>query len=144
MKFGMILIMSLALCSACASGANLPRTPRPPEGAGPGGTDFGHWRRDAEGSVDSMFRSFIAKKYGPDDAARARVELEKDGFECRDGNRPEAQPVPELDCTREYYVNDEIHAWTVAFWRDRKEPEAHYSRIFRRDPLRNYDSSKRN
>jgi hypothetical protein len=100
-------------------------------------------RRDAEGSVDSAFRAFIYKKYSPQDAVTARVDLEKDGFACKDKNRPDGAPVPELACSREYYVNDEIHAWTVAFWPDRREPEAHYSRIFRRDPLRNYDSEKR-
>jgi hypothetical protein len=137
-------ILSVWLAGACASGAPADGGgARPPQGPGPGGTDFGFWNRDAEGAVDAYFRSFVSKTYREGDEARARTALEKDGFVCQDGNRPDAQPVPSLDCTRLYRLNDDVHAWSVKFWPGDTGPKARYTRTHRRDPYRNYDEKKK-
>lgn len=132
----------LALASACASD-KLAGGPRPPQGPGPGGTQFGFWNRDAEGAVDSSFRAYITAAYNAGDEAKARGVLERDGFSCRDGNRPEGRPVPLLECERLFQLNDDVHAWTVRFWPNQREPEAHYGRTHIRDPLKNYDEKRR-
>lgn|SRR5690606_1657436 len=134
---GAALLMLAAGCATKVAGG-----PRPPQGAGPGGTEFGFWDRDAEGAVDASFRRYINSAYDADDATTARTTLEKDGFSCQDGNRPDARPVPQLECERLFQLNDEVHAWTVEFWTNEREPRAHYTRTHIRDPLRNYDSRK--
>jgi hypothetical protein len=116
--------------------------PRPPQGSGPAGTLFGFWDRDAEGSVDAAFRSYIARTYDLGDEAKARATLEKDGFSCRDGNRPDGAPVPQLECQRLYQQGENVHAWVVKFWPGQREPESHYSRTYLRDPNRVYDDRK--
>ena len=132
----------LALASACASD-KVAGGPRPPQGPGPGGTQFGFWNRDAEGAVDYSFRSYITSAYNAGDEVNARAVLERDGFSCRDGNRPDGRPVPELECERLFQLNDDVHAWTVRFWPNQREPEAHYARTHIRDPLKNYDEKRR-
>ncbi len=136
-----ILAMSAAVLLVLATGCatKVAGGPRPPQGPGPGGTEFGFWNRDAEGSVDAGFRRYVSGAYNVGDEATARTTLEKDGFSCQDGNRPEAQPVPQLECERLFQLNDEVHAWTVEFWANEREPRAHYTRTHIRDPLRNYD-----
>jgi hypothetical protein len=114
-------------------------------GAGPAGTDFGYWNRDAEGSVDQAFRTHVAATYRINETARARANLEMDGFVCQDANRPDAQPAPELSCTRQFKLNEDVHAWSVQFWPSEPRPRARYTRTHVRDPLRNYDeNSSRN
>jgi hypothetical protein len=133
----------MAAAGACASGGA--GGARPPMGKGPAGTDFGYWNRDAEGSVDQAFRTHVAASYKMSEAAKARANLEADGFSCQDGNRPDAQPVPELSCTRQFKMNEDVHAWSVQFWPSEPRPRARYTRTHVRDPLRNYDeNSSRN
>lgn len=142
MRLILATVATLVLASACAGGMpQVAKGPRPPQGAGPAGTQFGFWDRDAEGSVDVAFRSYITRTYNSGDEAKARPILEKDGFACKDGNRPEAQPVPQLECERLYQQGENVHAWSVKFWAQR-EPEAHYSRTYLRDPTRVYDDRK--
>lgn len=127
-KMKMIGLMAGAalLAAACASSGSA--GPRPPQGVGPGGTDFGQWRYDAEGALDAAFRSFITGRYDADDVGRAQDDLTTDGFECQDGNRPEGRPVPELECIRVYQLNEDVHAWSVEFWADDAEPRSRYTR----------------
>jgi|688.fasta_scaffold203705_1 hypothetical protein len=133
------VLLALCLAGACAS-APAQGGPRPPQGPGPAGTDFGRWDIDAEGAVDQAFRIFITRRWNGGQEAEARRILEADGFTCRDGNRPDAQPVPSLACERVYSLNDNVHAWTVQFRPNEPEPRSNYSRMHRRDPMRNYDS----
>ncbi len=126
------------LVAACASGP-VQGGPRPPQGPGPAGTNFGRWDIDAEGAVDQEFRRFIAQRWNGRQETEARKVLEADGFTCRDGNRPDGRPVPELECERVYSANDNVHAWIVEFWPGESEPKSHYSRMHMRDPMRNYD-----
>jgi hypothetical protein len=123
-----------ALAAGCASSSSL--GDRPPEGKGPGGTDFGYWNRDMDGAVDAAFRRFITQRYDADDAAQARVDLEKDGFSCKDGNRPDGRPVPVLECARLYRRADTVYDWTVEFWAADSEPRARYQRTQFPDPLK--------
>ncbi len=121
-----LLASTLAvMTAACASGGS---GDRPPQGVGPGGTNFGQWRYDAEGAIDAGFRSFITGKYDARDAGRAMDDLTADGFECQDGNRPEGRPVPELECIRVYQLNEDVHAWSVEFWPEDSEPRSRYTR----------------
>jgi hypothetical protein len=129
------------LATACASNP-IQGGARPPQGPGPGGTEFGFWDRDAEGAVDAGFRSFITRLYDPADEAKARATLQTDGFNCRDGNRPDGRPVPTLECERIYSVNDDVHAWTVQFWPNEREPRAHYSRTHIRDTTKTYNDKR--
>lgn len=117
-------LAAILLVSACASGGG----DRPPQGTGPGGTNFGSWRYDAEGAVDAAFRVFISGRYDGDDAARAQTDLTADGFTCQDGNRPDGRPVPDLECIRVYQLNDDVHAWSVEFWPGEAEPRSRYTR----------------
>jgi hypothetical protein len=142
-----VLAALLAIGGCASSGlpvesatANLPR---PPQGKGPGGTDFGWWRRDAEGAVDAAFRSSVHGRYNSTDAVAARKDLETDGFKCEDGNRPDGRPVPALECSRLYKLNEDVHAWTVEFWPSDAEPRARYTRTHIRDPNVDYDEKRK-
>jgi hypothetical protein len=141
MRWTIAIAAALAL-TACASD-KVAGGPRPPQGPGPGGTQFGFWDRDAEGSVDLGFRTYVTRTYNVGDEAKARATLERDGFTCRDGNRPDGRPVPQLECERLYQVNEDVHAWSVEFWANEKEPRAHYTRTHIRDPLKNYNERGR-
>lgn len=123
--------MSAAMAAGCASTEGA----RPPQGTGPAGTDFGYWNRDAEGAVDASFRQFITSRYDEADLSRAQADLTTDGFTCRDGNRPDGRPVPALECTRLFELNDDVHAWTVEFWPRDNEPRARYTRTRIRIPI---------
>ncbi len=140
MRIGAGAALLAAVLGGCASSAGIVGE-RPPVGRGAAGTDFGYWNRDAEGSVDQAFRSHITSTYRIADAAKARAALETDGFSCVDGNRPEAQPVPDLECTRQFKLNDDVHAWSVRFWANEPRPQARYTRTHIRDPFRSYDDS---
>ena len=141
-----VIAAALVMATACASGGAEKTAnggPRPPQGPGPGGTDFGYWNRDQEGAVDSAFRTFILSHYKPGDAAKAKPILEKDGFECKTASqRVEATAVPDLECTRLYKLYDDVHAWTVEFWPNGREPHARYTRTHIRDRMQTYDDRK--
>jgi hypothetical protein len=132
---------ALLLTAACSSTVVQTGGPRPPQGAGPGGTHFGRWEIDAEGAVDQDFRRQVNARWQGGQEAEARKVLEQDGFTCKDGNRPEATAVPNLECERVYSVNDNVHSWVVKFWPNQPRPEAHYIRLHMRDPNRNYNDS---
>jgi hypothetical protein len=140
-----LIAMALLLATGCASGGGLAHNggARPPQGPGPGGTDFGYWNRDQEGAVDASFRRFIVSHYKAGDEARARPLLEKDGFNCVPGSqRVDATAVPDLECTRLYKLNDDVHAWTVEFYANGREPHARYTRTHIRDRMQTYDDRK--
>ncbi len=126
MKMQLAACAAIFLASACASGGG--GGARPPQGVAAGGTDFGYWRRDAEGAVDAAFRVFMTGKYDGGDVVRAQTDLTTDGFQCQDGNRPDGRPVPELECIRVYQLNEDVHAWSVEFWAEEGEPRSRYTR----------------
>lgn len=132
-------IAAAVLLAACASSNPVQGGPRPPQGPGPAGTNFGRWDIDAEGAVDQAFRIFIQNKWNGGQEAEARKVLEADGFKCADSASSTRKPPPNLDCERVYSVNDNVHAWTVEFWPNEPEPKSHYTRMHMRDPLKNYN-----
>ena len=136
-----VTLLVAGLAAGCST-TKVTGGPRPPQGPGPAGTDFGFWNRDAEGSVDAGFRRYITRTYNAGDELKARTTLETDGFRCLDGNRPDGRPVPQLECERMFQLNDDVHAWTVEFWADEREPRAHYTRTHIRDPFRTYNEKK--
>jgi hypothetical protein len=140
-KFVGVALTALAL-AACSTTMVQTGGPRPPQGPGPAGTEFGFWDRDAEGAVDQDFRRFIGLKWHKGDEAAARKVFEADGFTCKDGNRPEATAVPDLECERVYSESDNVHSWTVKFWPNQDRPEAHYVRLHMRDPNLTFNSNK--
>ena len=138
--------MAIVAAALAACSTNMVQTggPRPPQGPGPAGTNFGFWDRDAEGAVDQGFRRYIAGRWAKGQEAEARKALEQDGFSCQDGNRPEATAVPDLECERVYSEDDNVHSWTVKFWPNQDRPEAHYIRLHMRDPNLNYNDKTKN
>lgn len=131
------------LACACASGPEMVSYPRPPQGAGPGGTLFGFWDRDADAAVDADFRSYVMRTYNVGDEARARTTLVRDGFSCRDGQGAADKPGPTLACERLYQADQIVHSWTIEFVSNERKPRAHYSRIQRRDDLKERDEKKK-
>jgi hypothetical protein len=136
-------VLALAL-GACASTVIQTGGPRPPQGPGPAGTNFGFWDRDAEGAVDQDFRRSIGATWHRGQEVEARKVFETDGFACKDGNRPEATAVPDLECERVYSEDDNVHSWTVRFWPNQERAEAHYVRLHMRDPTKNYSDKTKN
>lgn len=134
--------LALAVLSACASQqdrATAASGARPPEGKGPAGTDFGYWNRDAEGSVDQQFRSFILNRYPTMDTGKIEKDLVADGFKCKDA--PEAvPPTPILVCDRLYKEGEDVHAWSVEVVAKAPRARAQYTRVHIRDPNRNYNA----
>ena len=55
-----IMLLAMAACSTTVINTG---GPRPPQGPGPAGTNFGFWDRDAEGAVDQDFRRFIGYQF---------------------------------------------------------------------------------
>jgi hypothetical protein len=133
-----------AAFAACSTTMVETGGPRPPQGPGPAGTNFGFWDRDAEGAVDQAFRRYINERWAQGQETEARAVLEKDGFKCQDGNRPDGAPVPDLECERVYSEGDNVHSWIVKFWPTQDRPEAHYIRLHMRDPNLNYNDKAKN
>ncbi len=128
------------MAGACASDPLTGGGPRPPQGPGPAGTQFGFWDRDADAAVDADFRSYITRTYNVGDEARAKATLTQDGFNCEDGA---GAGKPTLSCERLYRDNEIIHTWTVDFLSNEREPRAHYSRVQRRDDLRKAEEKRK-
>lgn len=135
-----IFVAALAFgLAGCAS------VDRPPVGVSQsGGTDFGYWNRDGEGSVDQSFRTFISSRYKMADLKQAEADLTKDGFTCKDKNRPDATAIPDLECTRLFEYEDDIHTWSVEFWPNDRIPRAQYSRTRMRNSLSSGKTYKNN
>ena len=130
-----IAVTAFALLAGCVSGPDINTGPRPPEGPGPAGTDFGWWNRDSDGSVDQAFRAFIMRRYDVKDVAQAKADLTRDGFDCKEGSSVDGKPGALLDCNRVFYHEDFYHTWSVAFMPQEREPRVHYTRTATRNPL---------
>jgi hypothetical protein len=91
MKRVVVGLAAAVLAAACAS-APTQGGPRPPQGPGPAGTNFGRWDIDAEGAVDQAFRIFIMGRWDGGQQVEARKVFEADGFtgrmaaRCRSSN----------------------------------------------------------
>jgi hypothetical protein len=144
MKYAILAIGAMLALSACASGNALPNVgPRPMDGIGPGGTDFGYWYRDGDGSVDQAFRAHITRRFDFADKERARTELTRDNFNCADIPASASQQAGGMRCTRVYYINDFYHTWSVEFLPQLNEPRVRYTRTATRNPLSNTGGRRR-
>lgn len=101
----------------------------PPEGRGVAGLDFGAWRSTDPESLSRAYAAQVAAAIDalPLDAARAW--LERTGHRCRDGDRPDARPVPLLECRIGVLDGSCGHDWVTEVWPGQPQPNARYSRF---------------
>jgi hypothetical protein len=88
----------------------------PPEGAGPGGIDFGRWRQADPAVYAPAFQSQMRARYAHRETAHIRADLEANGFACEDAQR--------LDCRIEIMERQCAFDWYVVLERGRSEPIA--------------------
>ena len=88
----------------------------PPEGAGPGGVDFGQWRQADPAVYGPAFQSQMRQRYDGRSTAQIRADLEANGFACSDAGR--------LDCRIETMERQCAFDWYVVVERVRPEPIA--------------------
>jgi hypothetical protein len=97
----------------------------PPEGEGQSGLDYGAWRALDPDARSRRFAEAAAKRFPQDlEPERLAGALQLDGFSCRDGDRPDAQPVPELECRLEAMHQGCAIDWVVELWPGEPAPRA--------------------
>lgn len=128
MRFGYLLVIAaLAACSTAAGGAGggdaplpfpvergsalpppgeaAPAQSVPPEGAGPGGIDFGQWRNADPATYAPAFQTQIRTRFAGQDAAAIRADLERNGFTCGQSGRLDCRiEIMERQCAVDWYV----------------------------------------
>lgn len=57
----------------------------PPEGAGPGGIDFGAWRSADPATYQPSFQAQLRQRYRDRGLAETKADLERNGFTCEEG-----------------------------------------------------------
>ena len=88
----------------------------PPEGAGPGGIDFGQWRQADPAIYGPAFQNQMRQRYSGRSTAQIRTDLEANGFLCEDARR--------LDCRIETMERQCAFDWYVVLEPNRPEPAA--------------------
>jgi len=125
---GLIVIAALAACSSAGGGvgnsgldplpfpvergsALPPPQPAqasqnaPPEGAGPGGLDFGQWRSADPAVYAQSFQAQVRQRYASQSQAQIRADLQANGFACEEGTRLECRiEIMERECAVDWYV----------------------------------------
>ena len=77
----------------------------PPEGQGPGGIDFGQWRRAETAAYSAAFQSQITTREQGRAGPQVRADLEANGFACEDAARLDCRiEISEQLCTYGWYV----------------------------------------
>lgn len=77
----------------------------PPEGAGPGGIDFGQWRNADAAAYAPSFQAQMQTRYAGRDIAYIRADLERNGFACEQSGRLECRiEIMERQCAVDWYV----------------------------------------
>ena len=137
-------IAALAFLAACASGApeaevdagpspfpvergTAPPPPAavgqssPPEGAGPGGVDFGQWRQADPAAYAPAFQSQMRARDANQQTSQIRADLEANGFRCENDTR--------LDCRIEIMDRECAVDWYLVVERGRSEPIAGFDRM---------------
>lgn len=107
--------------AAAATGA------APPEGAGPGGFDFGRWRgANVDGYAESLEAKMRARLAGKSLAA-SRADLEANGFACLEPrDRPGAARVPALECRLAASEQSCAYEWWTVIEEQGEAPKAGY------------------
>lgn len=140
---GLIVIAALAGCSTAIGGdggelgpspfpvergsalpppdAAAPAQSAPPQGAGPGGIDFGQWRAADPAIYAPAFQTQVRARYVGQTNAAIRTDLERNGFACEEGGR--------LECRIEIMENQCAVDWYVVLERNRPEPVAGFDRM---------------
>ncbi|MGE0743050.1 MAG: hypothetical protein AB7O98_17065 [Hyphomonadaceae bacterium] len=141
----MMLIAALAALAACASGGAEPEADgaalfpvergtappppaqgpsgqsAPPEGRGPGGIDFGQWRRADPAVYGPALQTQVRALYAGQTPAQIRAGLEANGFRCEDGAR--------LDCRIEIMERQCAFDWYVVVEPNQAEPVAGFDQM---------------
>jgi hypothetical protein len=90
---------------------------QPPQGVGKSGLNFGSWKSGNPDELSAAFGAEAAKRFPAGrDLLGARAALELDGFQCRDANRPDGRPVPQLECRLGVMERQCGMDWTVEIW----------------------------
>jgi hypothetical protein len=78
----------------------------PPEGRGPGGTDFGPWRSVADPETYSnAFGAALGPRLAGKSRAAVEASLASDGFACEQGSRLDCRiEIRESGCAYDWYV----------------------------------------
>jgi hypothetical protein len=88
----------------------------PPEGAAPGGIDFGQWRNADPAVYAPAFQSQIRARAANLSATELRGDLERNGFACEEGARLECRiEIMERQCAIDWYVVVERGAPVAGF-----------------------------
>jgi hypothetical protein len=93
----------------------------PPEGAGPGGIDFGQWRNADPAVYAPTFQSQVRQRYAGRTNPQIKTDLEANGFACEEGQN--------LDCRIEIMERQCAHDWYVVVERNSAEPVAGYDKM---------------
>jgi hypothetical protein len=93
----------------------------PPEGAGPGGVDFGQWRQADPAAYAPAFRAQIRARYANQETSQIRADLERNGFACENERR--------LDCRIEIMERQCAFDWYVVVERNGAEPIAGFDQM---------------
>lgn len=93
----------------------------PPEGAAPGGMDFGQWRAADPAVYAPTFQSQVRQRYAGRSTAQIKTDLEANGFACEEGQN--------LDCRIEIMERQCAHDWYVVVERNSAEPVAGYDKM---------------
>lgn len=99
----------------------------PPQGLSPNGINFGRWRSDAPQSVSEGFAASV-KAMTPQ---ALRQAMEKAGFACQDANRPDARPVPSMECRLVYSETSCQYEWRAQLWPNEAQPRANFEKACR-------------
>ncbi len=78
----------------------------PPEGAGPGGVDFGRWRQADPAQYAPAFQAQLRQRYAGQSEAQIRADLAANGDACREnGGRSECRiEIMERQCAFDWYA----------------------------------------
>lgn len=78
----------------------------PPEGAAPGGIDFGRWRQADPAAYAPALQTQLRQRYAGQSPAQIRADLEANGFACADtGGRSECRiEIMERQCAFDWYA----------------------------------------
>ncbi|MDX2276748.1 MAG: hypothetical protein NW206_14965 [Hyphomonadaceae bacterium] len=93
----------------------------PPQGAGPGGIDFGQWRGAEPVAYGQGFRIQLRDRFAGQDRGAIRADLERNGFACQDGEQ--------LHCRIEIMDAQCAVDWYVVYERAASEPIAGFDRM---------------
>lgn len=88
----------------------------PPEGAAPGGVDFGQWRGADPAAYAPAFQSQMRQRFADRSASLIRADLEANGFACENGQN--------LDCRIEIMERQCAIDWYVVVERNQSQPIA--------------------